>query len=597
MEDKKIILPTKRFIDADDQDLNVRLHIEETKTLLREGDRDIVLDLSQVFNRERNVSKSYKIFGKMKMIFRNIFLGNTDYRYLKDRLYLYNDGTTHDWSGYLPYDEFAFLRRDVLRENSVPERGSTLGVFNPNITLTTGNTGHLSITTATAPYHNWNIYLSYVNDKDSNHPMNYSLTGGLDYKFNASDGIPFRVEDYGSTYTLTSPVEHGINVGEYVTLYGGSLTGLTSGRTFYVDSVGNEIYRSDKFVINLSKYDLPTGTVLDTVIFGKRCIDVLNINTTTSEYYVHKHKTLTDINGYILDNVGFETPIWEDEYKMLYKNYSGVYEYLVNRNRMESVLFTFKEPLTLTGITNNLGYTPTEVYVTTIFRNGNGYFEYPPKVGYKFNFHDNWIDHQFSGSTSLETTIGSTTFTGNTNSYGYTGFTFTGGTPLPIGTVLTGAFVEYNDYELKERIISDAYHKITTPVNIFNYGQNDPLVYSGASNNNKVGLFYIPHTSVKLRQLSPYVETSTTKDVYNLPETVKYFPNESLWKWRDIYDHGYVDTDGYGTNYPFLNGEHAIRTDINFYLRNELGYKNKTDGLTGFNNNNTNNNNTNNKDC
>ena len=33
---------------------------------------------------------------------------------------------------------------------------------------------------------------------------------------------------------------------------------------------------------------------------------------------------------------------------------------------------------------------PTEVYVSAIFRNGNGYFNYPPKVGYKFNFHNDF---------------------------------------------------------------------------------------------------------------------------------------------------------------------------------------------------------------
>ena len=583
MEDKKIILPTKRFLDADDQDLNIRLHLEETKTLLREGDRDIVLDLSEVFDRERNTSKSYKIYGKMKMIFRNTYYGNTDYRYLKDRLFLLNEGTGYDWTGYLQYDEFAFLRRDLLREVSTPERGSTLGVFNPNITLTTGNTGHVDITVITAPYHNWNLYLSYVYDQDSSYEMNYTLTGGLNFKFLASDGIPFRVMDNGSTYTLTSPVEHGINVGEYITLYGGTLTGATSGRTFYVDSIGNEIYRSEKFVIDLSKYDLPSGTTLDTVIFGKRCIDILNIETTTSDYYVHKHKTLTDVNGYILDKIGFETPIWRDEYKMLYKNYSGSYDYLVDRNRMESVLFTFKEPFVLTGITNNLGYTPTEVYVTTILRNGNGYFDYPVKVGYKFNFHNDWIDNQFSGTTSLETSLSGYTFSGTSNIIGHTGYTFNAGLPLQIGTILNGAFVEYNDFELKERIISEAFHKFTTPVEIFNYNQNDPTYYSGSSNDNKVGLFYQPHTRVKLKQLSPYLESSETKDVYNLPENVKYYPNESLWKWRDLYDHGYIDTDGYGTNFPYLNGEHAVKTNINFYLRNEIGYTNKKDGLYGFN--------------
>jgi hypothetical protein len=43
-----------------------------------------------------------------------------------------------------------------------------------------------------------------------------------------------------------------------------------------------------------------------------------------------------------------------------------------------------------------------------------------------------------------------------------------------------------------------------------------------------------------------------------------------------------VDVDGYGTNFPFTNGIHYVKNDINFYLRNEMFYSNKQDGLTKF---------------
>ena len=69
----------------------------------------------------------------------------------------------------------------------------------------------------------------------------------------------------------------------------------------------------------------------------------------------------------------------------------------------------------------------------------------------------------------------------------------------------------------------------------------------------------------------------------NLPENTMYFEKEGLWKWRDLYDHGYIDPDGYGVNHPFINNIHYVKNDINFYLRNERLYQNKTDGLTNFN--------------
>ena len=583
MEKKQIILPSKKFAKADDQELELKLNLDNSDTLMRIGERDIILDIDEQYYKERNESINYKIYGKLKMVFRNLYSGSTPYSYLKQRLYLTGDGSNVQdstvFDGYLPYDEFAFLRRDVYREVNLPVTGNTLGTFTPNI-VKSGSTSHTTVTPISAPYQNWNLYLSYVYSGDSEFNMVYTLTGATGstkVNFTAKDGIPFRVVDYTTYYELTSPVEHGMSEGEHVVLSGSTLTGLTlTGRTFYINSVGNETYDSKKYVINILKSQIKTGTTLSTIILGKRCKDFTNIVPSTSKYYIHKHKTLTDTGGYIMDSLGFESPVFEDEKKLLFENSVGTNDVIVERNRMESVLYDFKEPLRLSGLTNNLGFSPTNVFVTAIFRNGNGYFNYPPKVGYKFNFHDTWIDEHFSGTTSNENGItGTTIFTGAT-----TGFTFTGGTALPIGSILNGAFVEYNPKEMTERIVSESFHKITNPITIFNHGQTSGSTY--ASSTNLEGLIYQPHYRIKLRELSPYTETANTNDIFNLPENAKYDPYDKVWRWRDIYDHGYVDSDGFGTDFPFMNGNHYVKANINFYLRNERYYKNKSNLIMNF---------------
>lgn len=579
MEKKKIILPTLEYEGAPDNDLSVRVGLHKNENLLREGDRNIILDISKQYDNERNLCKNYKIYGKLKMIFRNLYYGLSTYRPLKRNLYLIGDGSDGDYTGYMPYNEFAFLRNDVLRELNNPQSGSTPGNFTQNITLTTGYTDHKIITPIDAPYMNWNVYLSYVYSGDTSYPMKYTLTGGTVTSFTSGDGIPFRLSNNGKYYKLTCPVEHGMTENDYIVLSGGTLdnTVQLTGRTFNIESVGDETYNSEKYVINILKSEIPSGVTLNTIMLGKRCTDINRIEDTTSIYYVHKHKTLTNENEYILDKVGFESPIFRDEKKILFENSDGVNDYVVERNRMESVLFDIKEPLVLTGLTNNLGYTPTDVYATVIFRNGNGYFNYPPKVGYKFHFHDTWIDEHFDGNTSLENNLSGVTWTES-------GYTFTSGVTVSKGTELVGAFVEYNKHELKERIISEVYHKITVPTNNFNHGQDDPLMFSGASVTNLFGTLYQPHHRIKLRQLSPYVETSDTKNIYGLPENVLYDETEKVWKWRDVYDHGYIDVDGYGTNFPFLNNCHYVHKDINFYLRAEDIYTNKKDGISKFKN-------------
>lgn len=570
MEKKEILLPNKRYAKANEEELNLSLNLETTESLIRIGERDIILDAAQIFDDERNTSNQYKIYGKLKMIFRNMYSGTTSYNYLQERLYLNGDGSNSDFSGYLPYNEFAFLRKDFYRETPLIQSGSVLGVDNDIEFKYSGSREHTTITSVNAPYHNWNLYLTYVSNSDKVYPMKYTLSGNTTYNFLSGDGIPFRVDDNGNSYTLTSPIPHGISESEFIVI---------SGTSYYVNSVGNGIYDSNKYVVNILKTQFENGTTISGVILGKRCLDGNDIENSTSEYYVHKHKTLTNVDDYIMDNIGFENNIFEDEKKILLENSKGVNDVIVERNRMETLIYDFKKPFILSGITTNLGFTPTDVYITVLFRNGNGFFNYPPKNGYKFNFHDTWVDNHFEGDTTKENTISGDTFT-------ISGYTFISGTTLPIGTLLTGAFVEYNKKELKERIISESFHKITNNTDIFDYKQNDSTYYSGVTDNNMVGLYYQPHNRVKLRQVSPYLEQSKTNDIFNLPDVTVYDENEEVWKWRDIYSHGFIDSDGFGTNYPYVNNIHYVKTDINFYLRNELYYNNKQNKLAKFNINN-----------
>ena len=86
MESKKIILPTKRFFKSNEEDLNLRINLDETEVLLRQGDRDIVLDVPTQFETERTESNNYKIHGKLKMVFRNLYSGTPSFNPLLRKL-------------------------------------------------------------------------------------------------------------------------------------------------------------------------------------------------------------------------------------------------------------------------------------------------------------------------------------------------------------------------------------------------------------------------------------------------------------------------------------------------------------------------------
>ena len=573
MENKRILLPSKRYKKAESEDLQIRTGLERSEKLLREGDKTIILDIAELYNKERNNSTNYKIYGKMNMVFRNLYDGTSTYNPLLNNLYLTTDlYDPNNYTGYMPYDEFAFLRRDYVREVSNPT-GSTLGSFDPNITIS-GGTGHMNFTQIDAPFMNWNLYLTYVYDKDPDYLMRYTLSGNTIYNFTASMGVPFRVSDKGTYYELTSPLEHNMTQGEYVILSGNTISsGTELSRCFGISSVGNEYFDSEKYTIVLNKSDFTSSQIISGVVFGKRCLDKSNINETTSEYYVRKHKTITTVDDYILDNTGFESPIFEIERKLQFETADGSENKYVEQNRPESVLYHFKNSIDLSQYRNNFGYIPTEVFLTTVFRNGDGYFNYPPRYGWKFNFHDTWIDEQFN-----------TSFSGGDSNLPSSGFTqsgvnFTKGLELPLGSILYGDFVEYNSVDFKETVLSDSYHKITSNPSVFNHGQTNPNTYTGSSSANPSGYFYKVHHQIKLRELSPYIETSDTDDILNLPENTVYDNFINLWKWRDLYDHGYIDPDGYGTNFPFNNNQHYVKNDINFYFRNEDAFRNRSYGI------------------
>jgi hypothetical protein len=554
---KKILLPSKKFFKAVDDEQSINLDLSNEYNLIREGERNIVLDLNELYDEERNESNKYKIYGKMKMIFSNGYSGTTNYDHLKNTLYLNGDGSNNVWEGNLPYNEFAFVRNDFIRvsENNI-----------------IGENSHLPINILENKFFNWGLYLSYCFDKDSNFNFNYTYNLNKDITFKSGDGIPFIVEDFIQYYKLTSPVNHNIKKNEFILISEKYIDVDKNERCVLINEVGDETYKSDEKVLIIYKSQM--NYRLPNVLIGKRCLNNLDIDNTLSEYYVQKLKILTEEKDYNIDNLEIESPIWANEKKILYKNFSNKENVIVEKNRMESVLFDFKKPFVLSNLKNNLGVTPNEIYLTIINKNKNGYFNYPPNIGYSFNFHDNWVDNTFP--TSHETNLTSTQINRN-------GISFKVGNNINKDTIINGNFTEYNQFELKEYIISNSHHKLTIPKSIFDYNQDNNQNFSGVTIDNTFGLFYQNNYKIKLREESPYIEYSNTNDVFNLPENSKYSNSEKKWKWRDLYQHGFIDQEGNGTNYPFLNGSHHIKLDINFYLKNEVNYKNKQNSVKNFN--------------
>jgi hypothetical protein len=90
MENKRILSPSKRYKKAESEDLEIRTGLERSEKLMREGDKNIILDIAELYRKERNQSTNYKIYGKLNMVFRNLYSGTSPYGPLLNNLYLDN---------------------------------------------------------------------------------------------------------------------------------------------------------------------------------------------------------------------------------------------------------------------------------------------------------------------------------------------------------------------------------------------------------------------------------------------------------------------------------------------------------------------------
>jgi hypothetical protein len=155
--------------------------------------------------------------------------------------------------------------------------------------------------------------------------------------------------------------------------------------------------------------------------------------------------------------------------------------------------------------------------------------------------------------TNTDSDVGLTT-----NSYTNGGFTFYYNEQPTVGTTLDGDICGWNDYEQTEQELSTHYHKIKFNPLVFDISLGQP--------NNPFGYFYQPHFEVDIAVFSDYLEEGSAKNTAGLPDWSYYSENRDLFVWRDKYPYGYIDADGNGVDWPFMNGKHHPFKNIIFRI-------------------------------
>lgn len=587
--DLRIVLGSLRYKSASNVDIGLNVPFVQTSKENVEFDRSLNINLSELYDRERQQSTNFRPTCKFSVLFKNAYTGYSNYERFEKVLSYVNENAAAElncptdsnvsWSGFPQYNEFDFIRTDYNFSGYTQP---------PN--------EHIQFVNKSASTYNWNYFLSYPFENDYTKSLQAidSITNQT-LQWVASDGIPFVL--YSSTIgglgliSFRCPVKHNLMVGEYVKLnfsYNGT-------DTYQVFSLGTGIDATKPYTFNIVNIGF-TGSTFNNNTTGtfRRIINIDNPVETLSSYYVRKHKIISNTDDAVLVKAGFEQNIFGTKKKYESSGYTPNREARVSiREGAQSYTLSFNKDFDVNKMLDNQKRPVNRLFFTVLYK---GYFGWMfgqlnpinsvsyvgMKQGYEFNLP---LDESFTSPRpspwwSLTNNLSNTNFP-------YTIYSRT--QPTPAGTydfmyinsfmsgdTLDGDFCEWNDYEQKERVISEIYHKLTYNPNVFNVISSD-----NGLQDNPLGFYYKPHYSIKIRDFSDYVERGTPKEVVGVPDYSYFSTADNEFRWRDIYTYGFIDNQGNGVNYPFFNDTHYpyesytfriipegtnyIESDINYY--------------------------------
>ena len=568
----RIVRGESRFAGAQNKDMSLQPLLTSDQRNMIEGDRNLVLNLRDQFDFERNYSTTYRPYGKIDILYRNSITGETNDNNVLKYLYF-----TPDYIG-CP-DPAVFPNIPWNGPPCVGLPPSELFSFMPAWKY--GTTNSSTYNTQGNYQNNWVTYISYVSDCDSGQTMQFhtTLQPPEGVNFNSGDGIAARIQlitiNGKETLRITTTSPHGVNPGEFIELQSSPtitpigttslvtnvsistvINGLPSTileNTFKVDFLGNEYANSDEYVINIYTKGLDTTAVPPmSVCVIQRIISLDNVNETRSQYCTHIHKLITNSSDYTLDKTGYEFGIYNKKGRVFKakKTPAGHGDRTVIIEDFTSFLWNTNLDIDVDEYQDNLNRPLTDLYLTIFQVNRNLMWHYeapansPTGYGWGWNFRHNGYVDPFVNNNTNPTNV----FQNTTN----------GVDPLPLsGTTYRGAFVEYNPFELKERVISEIQHSLK-----FN---KDAMYEVGHAGNHIKSIYsFQPHHRIAIRKLSNTI--SYEDSLFTSPPYSTYSLSEGTFRWRPILPLNFFEDGDNGVNYPYLNDAHYPYLNVEFKI-------------------------------
>lgn len=497
--------------------INIKINIDNDEDIIPLGDINHIVNSSEEFANERNLSKNYRFIFTISPIFSNVLhnmkgntnlgtIGNSNIPKHGNGLNTLNDNIFKKSVYNNEYVGGNDLNYKESLNKHITEVNGWFGFYDPDITkVGMCNFYDLEPTRDRFSLINESNWIYDITYPSSNNYKHIIVNNGLLV-------VESEIVEVGGVdmIALGTVTRHGLNNGDKVRLSNMPTNNYEGIFTVKKLGLNDGTYKDNYFVVDINPDTVPTGQ-----LFTNGRVKRI-YNGVESEYYVREFARLNIKNKDIYPLAHCKT-IYDDQ----------IYQIVIN------------EDINIDGLKDNLGRPLSELYLTTIKGDSNNMFGLV-KSGFDLEILPGNIIEDVSNVRRIHD--------GYDNNY------FTSQTPLEYGLnvnhmILQGDVCEYNRLELSEKILTDVLHRFNT-VNREN-GSNGV-----AKGPRREGYLYKPHTKIKIREFSKYIEQGDA-NTYDVPDYAEDLGDGRLI-WRDMLDLGtYRDADK-PLEYPFTNGHHYI---------------------------------------
>jgi hypothetical protein len=545
METEKIILGSLSNKVSRNNNNFLSLELKQNNSLLGDSNFNYIINLDEQTILEKNLSRKYRLTGKINLLTSNILFNNKPKN--SDLDFLLNNNTT---SNNFILQIGAVLKKDyyynITDINNAYTSQSQRGIQIKKSESFLNNKSLNVLKIETSQKHNLSVN-DYVYFNQNNDIKYLKVDKVLDeYTFLSDFEYIGNIIIGGNIIKINNITDFDINYSNFISVVSveqSDISGNTNNTGYAIitiNSLNNNIeennfidLRSNNFTIS-GLYKILNKLSVNKFIIGLNINGFTNLTNTSlnlligkpSEYYVRKLSVLTT-NDYHIHNCGYSENIYPNNFNEL------------DNTANADFLFEFTKTLNL-DIIDYRNVELSDIYLIVLKRSGQNTYNWS-------NVTAIWDFNKLFSTTNNSIETVSRRVNNNIGTI----------EKINVNDEYVMDFVELNTISLEETVLSKVYFRFS------NHSVN---------NGNSEGYYYNPFFNIKIRDFSETYINTTIDNIVDIEEN-KYW----IYKYNDtdiiikkLLDITEIELLERGVDYPFKNGCHYLYNNFTIYFRRQL---------------------------